>query len=317
MSTLTNTEILQDVIAAFKVQVPFLFKIAKEFTSEQLKLGQTAIAHISQIPTVSTYDAAKGYGHADNIQESSGLVEDVSIIIDKHQHVDINITYLNSISDKKEVYQEAIENAAYALAKAVVDDVLAKALAANFSQETVIDAINYDRDTLGGVRKAMNKKGANPRNRIGIVNSDAFEALDSDPRIASSDYYGQQTGGSSLGVLRSVAGFGEVFEYPDLPANGESLNGFFFDPRAVCIKTGIPNDITKVAADLGVPSIANFSVETDPESGLSFLSIDHMKPGTFDIVSTVTLMWGVAAGKQAGTAGDKTDYAGHRVVEAP
>lgn len=317
MSTLTNTEILQDVIAAFKVQVPFLFKIGREFTAETLKKGQSAIAHISQVPTVNSYDAAKGYGHSDNTQESKDLVTDISILIDKHEHVDINISYLNSISDKKEVYEEAIHNAGFALARAVVLDLLSKVTAANFSKVSQVDAVNYDRDTLGSIRKQMNTDKASPFGRIGIVNSDAYEGLDADPRIASKDYYGQQTGGSALGQLKNVAGFGEVFEYPELPANGEGLNGFFFDPRAVAIKTGIPDDISKIAKARGIPEIASFSVETDPDTGLSFLSIEHMKPGTFDIVCTVTLLWGIAAGKQGGTAGALTDLAGHRVVEAP
>lgn len=317
--TLTTTEIVADVIAAFRVRLPFLFAFAHQFTNQRLKKGQSAIAHIASVPDVADWDPAKGYGHADNKQETKDLVEDLSILIDQHKHVDLNLSYLNSIADKKEVYEQAIQNAGYALARAVVLDVLGKVKADAFSEVSQVDAVDYDRDTIGAVRVAMNKKGASPFGRIGIVNSDAFEGLDADPRIASGDYYGQQTGGSALGVLSRVAGFGSIFEYPELPDNGEGLNGVFLDPRAIAIMTGIPDDIDKVASDLGIPKIASFEEVSDPESGLTLLCIKWMEPGTFDVKVTLALVWGVAAGKQiaGNAAGELTDYAGHRVVEAP
>lgn len=313
--TVTTTEIVADVLDAIKVQNPFIFKIAHQFTNKVLKRGQTAIAHISKIPTATDHDDVAGYGAAATNVKS--LYEDVPITITEHKDVDLNITYINSISDNKMLYKEAINNAAYALGKAMVQFVIGKAVAANFSEGSQEDAVNYDKDTLGKIRKEMNVKGVPGMRRVGIVNSDAFEALDSDPRITSSDFHGQQVEGNALGVLRNIAGFSEVFEYPELPDNGENLNGIFLDPNAIALMTGIPNDIQAVADSLGIPSIAAWETVSEPESALTLLSIKWMKPGTFDLMISLTATFGASAGKQGGAAGDKTDYLGHLVTEAP
>lgn len=319
MPTVTSTEIIADVLEAIRVRHPMLMAFSHEFTSQPLKKGQSAIAHISRMPSVNDVDPVKGYGHADNVQDAKGLYDDVPITIDQHKEVSLSIAYINSISDNKQLYREAIDNAALALGRAIILHVLGLGVAANFSQSTAVDAVNYDRDVLGTVRKSMNTNGASPFNRIGIVNSDAFEALDADPRIANRDYYGQQTGGSALGMLRNVAGFGTIWEYPELPANGENLNGLFLSPEAIAVKTGIPDDIVAIANDLGIPNIANFETVTDPDSGLTLLAIKWMTSGTFDLKVTLTLLWGAVAGRQgAGNdAGSLTDYSGFRTVEAP
>ena len=314
--TVTTTEIVSDVIESIIINFPMLEKFSHQFTDQGLKKGQTAIAHISRIPDVSEYDAAKGYGGADTTANAKTLYDDVAITVTEHPHVDLSISYINSIADQKHLYEEAINNAAFAIGRDMVQKILGLFVADNFSHSTEVDAIDYDRDTVGGVRKDMNKAGASPMRRIGIVNSDAFEGLDADPRIASRDYYGQQTGGSSLGMLSNVAGFEAIYEYPELPANGELVNGVFVDPRGVSFVTGIPNDIKAIADDLGVPAIANFEIVTGL-NGLSLLCIKWMVPGTFDVKITLTLLWGARAGKAGGAAESLTDNAGHITVEAP
>jgi len=315
MPTVTTTEIVADVLDALKVRNPFIFRIAHQFTNKVLKRGNTAIAHISKVPNVNDHDDNAGYGA--NAADAKSLYEDVPITIDQHKDVDLSVRYINSIVDNKMLYKEAIDNAAYALGRAIVQHVLALAVAANFSEETQEDALNYDKDTLGSVRKKMNVKGAPANRRIGIVNSDAFEALDSDPRITSNDHHGQRVEGNPLGVLTNVAGFSEVFEYPEMPDNAEDLNGLFLDPNAIALMTGIPDDIQEVADELGIPNIAAWETVTEPESGLTLLCIKWMKPGTFDLMISLTVTFGAVAGKQGGAAGEKTDFHAHRVVEAP
>ena len=314
MPTLTPTAILGDIVAAVAVQSPFLGRIASDFTAEPLKKGQTAIAHVASRPSVIDYDAAEGYG--ESAAETSSLFADRSVVINRHKHVPIKLSYLSTLTDQKDVYNHAIMEAAASLGKAVVDDGLALALDANFSQKTIETVANTDRDTLGSIRKAMNKVGALTTGRTALVNSDVFESLAADPRIASSDYYGQQPGEEALGMLRNVAGFGQILEYPDLPANGENLTGVALDPRAMCIKTGIPNDMQAMQADLGIPSIANIETITDPDSGLTLMGIFWQTPGTFDLMMSVTLMWGWSVGSDGGADGALLDYAGHRLVTA-
>src|ERR1700680_2020154 len=72
-----------------------------------------------------------------------------------------------------------------------------------------------------------------------------------------------------------------------------------------------------LAADIpGIPSIAGFEVVEDAASGLSLLGIKWMKPGTFDVLVTATLLYGAVAGNQGGSAGVITDKAGWIVKTA-
>ena len=73
----------------------------------------------------------------------------------------------------------------------------------------------------------------------------------------------------------------------------------FFDPRAICLATRLPSDSTDLARSLGVPNIADTTAVTDPESGLSFLGIMHMQPGTLDLFLTVTVLYGSTVGGAA------------------
>jgi hypothetical protein len=313
-ATLTATEILADTLDAFKLQLPMLSKFSTRFTAERVALNGTLTGHIRTLPTASTYDGTTGYENG--ATSAASLLTDLPITVDQHPHVPIKITHLSNIAAQKSVYQNNINDAAYVLAKAVLDNVLAKAVAANFSESTVESVVNTDRDTLGRIRKAMNARSGQGIPRVGIVNSDVFEQFDADSRIASKDFYGQQTGGNPLGHLTNVAGFSDIWEYPGLPHNSENLSGFFCDPRAIALVTGLPNHNFDLAGTLGLPKVANVVEVTDPDTGLTFLGIMWQKAGTFDIWMTVTLLFGVAAGKQAGSAGTICDYAGNRLVTA-
>ncbi len=44
------------------------------------------------------------------------------------------------------------------------------------------------------------------------------------------------------------------------------------------------------------------------------MGIKWQKSGPFDLYMTLVWLYGIAAGAQGGSAGDKTDYAGHRLV---
>lgn len=313
MPTLSVSELLTDTLDAFKVQVPALSHFSTAFTTGTAKKGDTITGHILKVPTTADYHADTGYENG--VQESTALFEDVSVTLDQHKHVPVKLDYLDQISSKVDLYERAIGNVAFALGKGIVDNGLSKIVAANFSEATTESIANTDIETLRTVTAAMNAKGAGTE-RFGLMNSSFATALAADSRIASGDYHGQMQGANPYRSLRNIEGFTQIDEYPAFPANSHNLSAFFFDRRALIVATAIPNDPQKYAASLGIPSIANFETVTDPDSGLTLLGITWMKAGTFDIYLTMTLLWGVNAGKVGGTAGTKTDYAGHRIVTA-
>jgi hypothetical protein len=314
--TLTTKEILLDIIRSFTKQIPALNRMGTDFRPDRLKLNQTYIAHIPGLPAVADYSAAQG-GYKNGAQSARGLLTDVPIVVTNHKHVPLKWTHLDSIQDNKQSYGEVIGNAGYVLAKAVIDDLLAKVLAANFSEESAIAVEDASLEAFTQITGQMNKRGALTNGRAVIINTDVANVFGSDSRVASKDYHGQQTGGTSLRRWSNVAGFADIFEYPDMPDNGEDLIGFAFDPRAFALLAGIPDGFrSPVAAQLGIPDSMGFESVTDPDTGITMAAVSWQEQGTGDFIWSPTLVWGSALGKQGGAAGALTDYAGHRIVAA-
>lgn len=97
----------------------------------------------------------------------------------------------------------------------------------------------------------------------------------------------------------------------------ENLVGFGFDPRAIALLTGIPEDFNAAIQALGIPQIMGFETVTH-ETGLTMAAVKWQAPGTGIVYWSPTLVWGSELGAQAGTraAGYAADYAGHRVIKA-
>lgn len=312
--TLSTAQILELVMDAFKVRLPFLASsFATDFSDQRAKLNQQVNARIASLPSVQSYDATNGYKA--NAAESKSLLTDVPVTIDQHKHVPIKLDFLDENSTVKQInlLEESTMNCGYVLAKSIVDYCLMLVLSTNFSQSSAYSEANSDLDMLANIRADLNAIGANTMGRFGIVNSAVMTALTSDSRIASGDYHGQRINGEALGHLKAIQGFENIFEYPDMPGNSENLTGFFGTRESIILATRLPQDTNEVARAAGIPQIASFETMTDEDTGLSLLGIKWIEQGTFDVYCTVAVMYGAVAGSQAGSTGALTDYAGHRL----
>jgi len=315
--TLSTTQILELVLDAFKVRLPFLVSaFATDLSSEKAKFNQTVNARIASLPTVQDYGASDGYKNG--ATDAKSLLNDVPVTIDQHKHVPIKLDFLDEASTVKQInlLEEATMNCGYVLAKSIADYCLGLVLAANFSEASTFTVANSDLDMLADVRVDMNGKGTNTLGRFGIVNSSVMSTLNGDSRIASGDYHGQRIGAEALGHLTGIEGFANIWEYPDMPDNSENLTSFFGTKESIILATRVPNDTAEVAKAAGIPQVASFETLTDPDTGLTLLGIKWIEQGTFDVYCTVAVMYGAVAGKQGGSAAALTDYAGHRVVTA-
>lgn len=315
--TLSTTQILDLVMDAFKVRLPFLINaFATDFSGEKARLNQTVNARIAGLPTVQDYDASDGY--KTNAADAKSLLTDVPVVINQHKHVPIKLDFLDAASTVSQInlLAEATMNCGYVLAKSIADYCLALASSTNFSQSETFTAANSDLDMLIALREAMNILGTNSTGRFGIVNSSVMSTLTTDSRIASGDYHGQMIGGDALGHLQAIQGFGNIWEYPDMPTNAENQSGFFGTKESIVLATRVPSDTNEIAKAAGIPQIASFETMTDEDTGLTLLGIKWIEQGTFDVYCTVAVMYGAVAGNQGGAAGELTDYAGQRLVTA-
>lgn len=217
MPTLVSSEILMDVLQAFKNQIPAINRMGTDFRADSLKLNQTYTAHIAGLPTIATYDTSTGY--ANGATAARTLLTDLPITVNQHKHVPLKWTHLDNIKDQKSRYNEVVANAGYVLAKALIDDILSGVTEATFSQETIYTVANSDLDMIVEVNANLNKRKALPTGRVGIVNSDVATTIGADTRVMSKDYYGQIQGGNGLRRFANIGGFSEIFEYSDFPTN--------------------------------------------------------------------------------------------------
>jgi len=312
MATLSTTELITDVIDAFKVRFPLMSSIGTDFSSDEAKLGQTITGRVLSLPSVQDYDGTDGYKA--NSASANGLTTDVSVTLNRHKHVPIKVDFLDQVSTKRDLYSETVGNMAYALGKEAFDYAMGLAVQANFSHEVIGAEANSDYDALAKIGSVLNKNGASATGRFGIVNSNVFNALDADARIASGDYHGQQKGASAYGQLSNVGGFENIFEYPDMPSNSETLTGYFGDKTGIVMASRIPNDVEALANRIGIPAISKVDVVSDADTGLSMMGITYQDAGTFDVYTTLTWIYGVVGGCQGGTDGSLTDNGGVRLA---
>lgn len=312
-ATLSVTEILMDTMDALKVMVPQLTAFSTDFSSKTAVKDQQIIAHISSLPSVQDYDATTGFKA--NAANAHQLVTDVPVTLNRLKHVPVKVAYLQQLASKKNLYEEAIRNQAYVLGKSIVDYGLSLVLAANFSTKKVEAVVDSDLDTLEAIRTLLNTNAAAPIGRFGIVNSSVAAVMQADTRIMSADYYAILNGAAGYRTFQGVAGFENIWEYPDFPANGEVLQGFFGDRRAITVAARVP-EVQSAAKVLGIPDVARFETVTDPTSGLTLLGIAWQEQGTFDAYVTLAVLYGATAGKQGGSNGTILDKTGVRLATA-
>lgn len=307
--TITAQKLLVAVLSAYKVRFPMLQSISTDFSAEAKAKGQQLIARISKIPTVSDFS---GVDQKANAQDSKDLLEDIPVTLSRHREAVITWDQ-DDLESSLIRLQEASREMSFAIGKDILDFGMSLVNSNNFSGQLV--NANPDRAALRAITKEMNANGAADA-RFGIVNSDVYDSLDADPEITSSDYSGQMQGGTPWGALSNIGGFQNIWEYPDLPANGESLSGFFFDRTALVMAGRAMKNTESVREEMGIPAQAKVDFIQDPESGMPLTAFSWQDNTTFNLHTKLVALYGFGAGKQGGAAGEKTDKGGFRLKSA-
>lgn len=324
-NTLSTDELISDVLASYKTQFPILGSFATDFSTDEIRAGQTIIARILSNPSAATF----GGDYSNSATDVATLTDDLPITVDQHKFVNVQLKYLDLIATKRDLYGEMVQGLAYALGSDLMAKVWDKITDANFSNKLVRDGVTgsgevvddeeHNFGMLVAARTRLNAQGANPNGRFGIVSSATMEKLLLDERIASNDYFGQRSGANGLGVLSNIAGFEAIYEYPVSSsdfANSENLVAFFGDKSAINIAARLPEDFTTQAARAGAPQIANSSIVQDADSGMPMRALTYMKQDSFDIITSIEHIYGIRAGKEGGSGDTGTDKGGVRIVTA-
>jgi hypothetical protein len=222
MPNLSSSEILLDVLRAFRQSIPAVNLLGRNFSQTGLKFNKQYTAHVAGV--ASTQAVTSTYAVSGN--NARDLLYDIPVTVDRRFGTRLYWENLLAIQDDKFEYGEVVAAAGYSLAKTMVDDLLATARAEFFSQRTVIAAADSDVDMLALVTSSMNNVGANPRGRVMFCNSAVASALAADSRLGSKDFAGQLQGEEGYRSWERVHGFRLIQEYPSLPTNnGTAITG--------------------------------------------------------------------------------------------
>lgn len=294
LGTLTPKLVTLDFIEGLKVLFPQLFTFGFAPTSQPVDFNQQVVARIPTKPSVAAYDPDSG-----GYQVGNAATTDVPVTLNKHKSVGLEFNAEEISGTKRNLVQEQISLAAFALGEAIFADMLALLTTTNFTAESVEAVADCDYDTLQAINGVLNGRGVMPFGRNGLVNTAVAGEFVTDNRLISKDYRAE-VGGADMAYRQfsRVGGFNNVFEYPSLPDNSESLIGFFGTKDALALVTGVPKD-PAFAESLGVPIPGKIELVTEPVSGITFMHRYHYSMQAAKLQMQIVAMWGVAVGVAA------------------
>jgi len=290
LGTLAPSLVAQRTLDYLKEMFPPALRMFFNFTDQRVLLGQTIT---SRIPGASNaYDATNGYS-------APGVTDvDVPVTVNNFKATSIAFTAAQLSSTNRDLVNEHASGAANKLGEDLLDVMCALFVNANYalsSLSTQEDATGYDDVTLRALRKKMNVRKVPTLGRLGIVNSDAFEALSGDSKITTIDSNPNAHEDYQLAPMRLRARGFEIIEYPQLPANSIDLNGVFMAPGAVVGAVGVPADANAPGMFTNVPNVASIEYVTDEDTGLSLIQRLH-KTSNGGIQMDLAWIFGFAKG---------------------
>lgn len=293
LGTLSSSLILQTSLSLAFTMRPELKLIAKDFSAQQVKYGQSVVSRIASVPSVTDFTANS---------VSDFNTTDVTVPINQFKRIQVKFDAAQYMATSRNLIEEAAKPVAVALSNYIVDQVAALMIAGNFSNATV--AASPDYSTLVALDGALVGRGIHG-DKFLIANNSAYMALLQDPLVTRPNIYrapGDEV--ISTGNIGGVAGFGYVGRYPALPTTG-NLIGFAATNEAIVCASRLPDDPTTLTN--GLPFGGRIEAITDPTTGFSVLAVEYIDPATLALNTYLAFQFGVAVGNAA---------AGQRLVSA-
>ena len=281
-ATVNAALIAQTALTTLLAKFPILARIATDFSGASVKFNQDIVTHIVTPTVAQNFNPATGYVPDDQAQV------DVPVKIDKHAYAGYAITDVERSTSEIDLNQRYADKVAYALGRKVCDDLMALIIAANFANETAVNAADFKRDTVVDIGTKLNKRFIPDMGRFMFVNSDYYNSLQKDEALYKA-YITPQAGNVVVsGMLPDVNGF-VVIEYAALPENAEDLMGFAGIREGLIMAARVP-DVPKNTGDTVI------RVVTDPRTGLAVQVRDRYDGRLGKQEVSFTLMYGFATG---------------------
>ena len=264
------------VIASLKNKLPVLRSFSTAFTSSAQQAGKTI-----QVPLIGAQTAtefgASGYTSQDDITITKA---DVTL---KHFKVSTRVSPLDIKDYGIGFFMNNFSvTAANALSQAIMDDINAKILVANFSTDVVSGAALSYAEVLSAKKLLDDAKASEPR--VLVLNNKYTQDLLGDSTITGANGLGAQV--ISQGRVGTLAG-AEVYQWSNLANNSQDLGGFYAGADSIAVATALPYS--------EIPGW-DTAIGTDADTGLSVqILMGQEQSGYFNV--TATILAGSAIGR--------------------
>jgi hypothetical protein len=271
LGALAPSLVAQRTLDYLKQMFPPALRMFVDFSEQRVQLNQSVTTRIP------------GASNAYNVQTAGYVAPDITdvdvpVTVNRFFATSIAFSTVELSSTNRDLINEHAAAAANKLGSELIAHMCSLFVTANYpfaSLRTIKASASYDDATIRGIRKKLNSRSAPQFARLGIVNSDAFEALSGDSRVVTLDTNPNAHEDFALNppVLK-MRGF-DVMEFPSLPANSVAVNGVFLAPGAVIGAVGVPTDANADGMFPGAPSVVGIEYVTDPDTGLSLIQRLH------------------------------------------
>lgn len=297
LGTIAGTLVTQRTLELLKFVFPPLTRFTTDFSDQPANFNQTIMTRIVTIPTVVTYSTATGWA------DVTAQTTDVPVTINNHKGIPITFNENLLASTMRQLFNEFAEASAYALGKALVDELYSRLTDASFTNNTVSTSAAFNRSAVIDVGTALTTRGVPLAlgNRTMLLWPAAFGNLEKDTTIGQ---YATNVPAPPIiteGVTPesafyiNVEGF-KIYDAPNLPSNNANLVGFAGSKSALVMATRTPNDYTTA---LPGASFGNVQMVTDPDIGITVMQVQYVNHTLGTATSRIALMWGTAAGQTA------------------
>jgi len=256
-NTFNNGGIFIDQIAEqsldyLSTQFHPLRAFARDFSSDISGAGESVSTRVPSSMTVS--DLSTGYAATD--VTSTGI----TITLDKFKgysmaFTDLEVSKAGNFDWLSSIF---LAPALEVTLDAVMDDLLALVLNANFSANEVITAANFDVDEVADLAADLTTAKVPKSERALILPPSYYASIQKDAIVQDASSYGTPAGVQENAAQR-VHGF-NLYEYTGIPTNSENLAAVALHPSALCLAARQP-----AAPSDGSVSVADI---TDPSTGL-------------------------------------------------
>lgn len=294
LGTLVNALVSQRTLELVVSRRPYLANVVMDFSDEVASKGDTVKTRTIGLPTAADFGSSA----------TDTADTDVTITLDQFKQVLYSFTAAEVVGTQRNLVAERSEALALALGNSMVDALAALITEAAFgtANQTITATASVDYSTITAIAKAMNTAGVPDMGRFGWVNAGVAEALRNDELVIAN--FDRSPIAGAYAHWTNIVGFGNIWEFPALPANSINLTGFFASRSALCVSARVPRNPTEI---VGASYPGTIAVVTDPVTGLSVLRNEWIDSSTWAVNSRLVALYGVDVGQAS---------CGHTLVSA-